>query len=103
MTTHEQKALELAAQFERSAAAIKQLDAIIETTTHKADRYLEAAAELRRLASVEAEIAAIKALEPVAWISTDCIGERYFVFSKPLDDDPLTPLYAIPQTPKEST
>ena len=34
--------------------------------------------------------------EPVAWMSTDCIGERYLCFTKPLDNDPVTPLYAHP-------
>lgn len=33
---------------------------------------------------------------PVAWLSTDCIGERYLCFTKPLDKDPVTPLYAHP-------
>jgi hypothetical protein len=32
--------------------------------------------------------------EPVAWLSTDSIGERYLCFSKPLDNDPAQPLYA---------
>ena len=31
--------------------------------------------------------------EPVAWLSVDCIGERYLCFSKPVDNDPVTPLY----------
>jgi hypothetical protein len=31
--------------------------------------------------------------EPVAWLSIDCIGERYLCFSKPLDNDPVQPLY----------
>jgi hypothetical protein len=34
--------------------------------------------------------------EPVAWLSIDCIGERYLCFSKPLDNDPVFPLYAHP-------
>ena len=34
--------------------------------------------------------------EPVAWLSTDCIGERYLGFSKPSDNDPVQPLYAAP-------
>ena len=34
--------------------------------------------------------------EPVAWLSTDCIGERYLCFSKPSDNDPVQPLYAAP-------
>lgn len=52
------KALELAKQFERSAAAIKKLDNLVGTTTFKADRYLYAAAELRHQ---HAEIAELKA------------------------------------------
>ena len=31
--------------------------------------------------------------EPVAWLSTDCIGERYLCFTKPKDNDPVQPLY----------
>jgi hypothetical protein len=31
--------------------------------------------------------------EPVAWLSTDCIGERYLCFSKPNDKDSSEPLY----------
>jgi hypothetical protein len=34
--------------------------------------------------------------EPVAWLSIDCIGERYLCFSKPLDNDPVFPLFAHP-------
>ena len=30
--------------------------------------------------------------EPVAWLSTDCIGERYLCFTKPKDNDPAQPL-----------
>ena len=35
--------------------------------------------------------------EPVAWLSTDSIGERYLWFSKPLDNDKAQPLYTAPQ------
>lgn len=31
--------------------------------------------------------------EPVAWLSTDCIGERYLCFTKPTDNDHVVPLY----------
>ena len=31
--------------------------------------------------------------EPVAWLSTDSIGERHLCFDKPLDHDPVQPLY----------
>ena len=34
--------------------------------------------------------------ESVAFLSLDCIGERYLCFSKPVDNDPVTPLYAYP-------
>ena len=34
--------------------------------------------------------------EPVAWLSTDCIGERYLWFSKPIDKDSAQPLYTAP-------
>jgi len=36
------------------------------------------------------------AQEPVAWLSTDSIGERYLWFSKPLDNDKAQPLYTAP-------
>ena len=34
--------------------------------------------------------------EPVAWLSTDCIGERYLCFTKPKDNDPVQPLHTTP-------
>ena len=34
--------------------------------------------------------------EPVAWLSTDSIGERHLCFDKPLDNDPVQPLYTAP-------
>jgi hypothetical protein len=34
--------------------------------------------------------------EPVAFLSTDSLGERYLCFDKPQDDDPVQPLYAHP-------
>jgi len=34
--------------------------------------------------------------EPVAWMSIDCIGERYLCFSKPTDNDQVQPLYTAP-------
>ena len=34
--------------------------------------------------------------EPVAWLSTDSIGERHLCFDKPLDNDPVQPLYTHP-------
>jgi hypothetical protein len=36
--------------------------------------------------------------EPVAWLSTDSIGERHLCFDKPLDNDPVQP----PSTPLKS-
>ena len=40
--------------------------------------------------------------EPVAWLVTDCIGERDLCFSPPLDSDQVLPLYsAPPQRPAE--
>ena len=40
--------------------------------------------------------AALAQQEPVAWLSTDCIGERYLCFTKPKDNDPVQPLYTAP-------
>jgi hypothetical protein len=41
--------------------------------------------------------------EPVAWLSIDCIGERYLCFSKPLDNDHVQPLYTAPPQRKPLT
>ena len=41
--------------------------------------------------------------EPVAWLSTDSIGERHLCFDKPLDNDPVQPLYATPPQRKPLT
>ena len=38
--------------------------------------------------------------EPVAWLSTDCIGERYLCFTKPNDSDPARPLVFGDTTPQ---
>jgi hypothetical protein len=35
--------------------------------------------------------------EPIAWLSTDCFGERYLYFSKPVDNDPVQALFTVPQ------
>ena len=40
--------------------------------------------------------AALAQQEPVAWLSADCIGERYLCFTKPKDNDPVQPLYTTP-------
>jgi hypothetical protein len=41
--------------------------------------------------------------EPVAWLSTDSIGERHLCFDKPLDNDPVQPLYTTPPQRKPLT
>ena len=38
--------------------------------------------------------------EPVAWLSTDSIGERYLCFTKPNDSDPARPLVFGDATPQ---
>lgn len=38
--------------------------------------------------------------EPVAWLSTDSIGERYLCFTKPNDSDPVRPLVFGDTTPQ---
>ena len=38
--------------------------------------------------------------EPVAWLSTDSIGERYLCFTKPKDSDPARPLVFGDTTPQ---
>ena len=39
-------------------------------------------------------------VEPVAWLSTDCIGERYLCFTKPKDSNPARPLVFGDTTPQ---
>ena len=39
-------------------------------------------------------------VEPVAWLSTDCIGERYLCFTKPNDSNPARPLVFGDTTPQ---
>jgi hypothetical protein len=46
--------------------------------------------------AIEQAIAEAEKHEPVAWLSTDCIGERYLCFTKPQDSDPVQPLYTTP-------
>ena len=41
-----------------------------------------------------------EAQEPVAWLSTDSIGERYLCFTKPNDSDPVRPLVFGDNTPQ---
>jgi hypothetical protein len=41
--------------------------------------------------------------EPVAWLSTDSRGERHLCFDKPLDNDPVQPLYTSPPQRKPLT
>lgn len=38
--------------------------------------------------------------EPVAWLSVDCIGERYLCFTKPDDSDSVRPLVFGDTTPQ---
>ena len=38
--------------------------------------------------------------EPVAWLSTDCIGERYLCFTRPKDSDHARPLVFGDATPQ---
>ena len=38
--------------------------------------------------------------KPVAWLSTDSIGERYLCFTKPNDSDPARPLVFGDTTPQ---
>lgn len=38
--------------------------------------------------------------KPVAWLSTDCIGERYLCFTKPEDSDHARPLVFGDATPQ---
>lgn len=64
------KALEIAGRFDKRA---KNLEAVpgfedLDFLVRDRDYFLQAAAELRRLAEVEAELERIKAMPPVAWL-----------------------------------
>jgi len=64
----------------------------------KAENALAALAELEaELVELRARLAAIDAAPAVAWLSTDCIGERYLCFSCPDDQDPVIELIARPE------
>ena len=39
--------------------------------------------------------------QPVAWLSIDCIGERYLCFSEPSDNDERLALYTSPPMPRD--
>ena len=56
----------------------------------------EQLAELFELLPKEIEIEQPAQQEPMAWLSTDSIGERYLCFDKPLDNDSLQSLYTSP-------
>ena len=61
-------------------------------------------AEIHRLIGVVGGMAlAQPEQEPVAWLSTDSIGERHLCFDKPLDNDPVQPLYTAPPQHKPLT
>ena len=66
------------------------------------DGFISSANEWRQRAEqAEARLSAIDAAPVVAWLSTDCIGERYLCFSAPDGSDPVVELIARPS--KEST
>jgi hypothetical protein len=59
---------------------------------------MSALAELEtELVKLRAFKAAIDAAPTVAWLSVDCIGERYLCFSLPVDNSPVTELIARPE------
>jgi len=46
-------------------------------------------------------IAELESQEPVAFLSTDSLGERYLCFDRPQDDDPVQSLYTHPPQRKK--
>lgn len=50
--------------------------------------------------ALAARLREIEGQEPVAWLSIDCIGERFLCFTKPQDNDDARPLYAHPVAPR---
>ena len=65
------------------------------TQEQKFKYWEESKAEIKRLKAAIAYMQ--EQSEPVAWIETDCIGERYLCFSKPNSSNQIIPLYTTPQ------
>jgi len=59
--------------------------------------------ELTKIINAVEKVLAQPEQEPVAWLSIDSIGERYLCFDKPLDNDPVQPLYTTPPQRKPLT
>ena len=88
---------------QQALEALKEAREAVEHWASYADEYYRQKWNLQGdLNAIQAQITALRAAlaepeqEPVAWLSTDCIGERYLCFSKPSDNDPVQPLYAAP-------
>ncbi len=50
----------------------------------------------KAITALRTAIEAAEKQEPVAWLSTDSIGERYLCFDRPLDSDLVQSLYTTP-------
>ena len=99
MTPQQLKAMKL---------ALEALE-IEEAQTHYPSQFLLRAITAIKEALAEHAMSEVQRLgqeieqEPVAWQSTDSIGERYLCFDKPLDNDPVQPLYTTPPQRKPLT
>ena len=75
--------------------ALKELLETVEAAIQAGDWKVDGACDpdliIRR-----SKIALAQTQEPVAWLSTDSIGERHLCFDKPLDNDPVQPLFTTP-------
>jgi len=58
--------------------------------------YEDAIAAEKAITALRTAIAEAEKQEPVAWLSTDSISERYLCFDRPLDSDLVQPLYTTP-------
>jgi hypothetical protein len=84
-----------------SIEAMKQaLDNVCNAKLYEINRMNISAERIRRMDkqihALRQAIEQAEKQEPVAWMSVDCVGDRYLHFSKPLDNDPVTPLYTEP-------
>lgn len=87
---------EALAQLRHLYAQLKSQDGMSRTDRSRiADGLLSPA-----IAALERWGSPVVAVEPVAWLSTDCIGERYLCFTKPKDSDPARPLVFGDTTPQ---
>ena len=83
--------------------ALKELLEAVEDAIQTGDWKVDVACDPDSVIRRSKEALAQPEQEPVAWLSTDSIGERHLCFDKPLDNDPVQPLYTTPPQRKPLT